>query len=72
MAQNGNIQANKFVSPKFLKAKTPEKLEEMMLTNNIRDNKVYTYQIMVSGNFFYAWYDYDHKGKVRLKLRGEK
>lgn len=72
MAQNGNIQANKFVSPKFLRAKSAKKLEEMMLANNIRENKVYSYQIVVMGEYFYAWFDYNFKGKVRTKLRGEK
>ena len=72
MAQNGNIQASKYVSPRFLKAKTPEKLEQLMLTNNITNNKLYNYTIVVKGNYFYAWYDYDHSGKVRVKVRGEK
>lgn len=43
-----------------------------MLANNIRENKVYSYQIVVMGEYFYAWFDYNFKGKVRTKLRGEK
>lgn len=65
----GNTHANKYISPKFIEAKTARELEEKMLINNIKSNKQYHYTINVKGSKFYAWYDYDYTRNVKSVSR---
>lgn len=43
----------------FLKAKTPEALQMLMLQKNIDTNTYYEYLIIHDGKIWYAWYESD-------------
>jgi hypothetical protein len=64
---SGNIEANQYYSPTFIKAKTPEELEKKMLQKNIKDGRLYHYKdISFVKGFWYAWYDFDHSKLVKI------
>ena len=63
----GNTTASSHYSPSFIKAKTPEELELLMLQNNILNSKVYHYvSIQFVNGFWFAWYDSDNTNKVKI------
>ena len=65
---SGNVQANSNYSPSFIKAKTPEELEKLMLMANLKDGKVYHFRdISFSQGYWIAWYDSDHSNKILIK-----
>lgn len=41
----------------FLKAKTAEELQELMLQNNIKRKAYHDYQITFTGTNWYAWFE---------------
>ncbi len=51
------LPANLFLIPSFLKAKTPDKLKELMLENNISKGAEFNYfDIQFVKNNWYAWF----------------
>lgn len=68
----GNTEARSNFSPSFLKAKTPEKLEELMLINNIKDGRCYDYQdISFANGFWYAWYNKSQQKRIKIQRNDE-
>ena len=67
---SGNVQANSNYSPSFIKAKTPEELERLMLLNNKKTGNVYHYRdISFASGFWYAWFDRDNSDRIKLKRK---
>ena len=56
----------------FLKAKTAEELQELMLNNNINKKAYHQYQIVYSGSNWYAWYETKLDEIVMEKLNGKR
>lgn len=56
----------------FLKAKTAEELQEMMLNNNISKRAYHQYQIVYSGSNWYAWYETKVDEVILEKLNGKR
>jgi len=48
-----NVDVIKF----YLKAKSPEGLKSLMLTNNVKRSAYHSYDIMFVGGFWYAWFE---------------
>lgn len=68
----GNIHANSKFSPSFIKAKTPEELEKLMLMNNLVNSKVFDYtSISYSAGFWYAWYYKDQTDKIKVMRKDQ-
>jgi len=47
--------------PTYLKAKSPQGLRRLMLSNNVKHGGIFEYQIMFVGEYWYAWYRADAK-----------
>lgn len=43
----------------FLKHKSPDKLTELMLANNVKSKKYHDYVIIFDGTSWFAWYEID-------------
>lgn len=55
----------------FLKAKTPELLQEMMLQNNLKTSCYHDYKIMYVEKFWFAWYELDAQNLIEEKLKND-
>lgn len=56
----------------FLKAKSADELQEMMLQNNISKKAYHQYQIVYSGSNWYAWYETKLDDLIVEKLNGKR
>lgn len=64
---SGNTHANSNLSPSYLKAKSPDDLEMLMLQTNIKDRKVYHFRdIQFVQGSWYAWYDKDQTDSIKV------
>ena len=45
--------------PNYIKAKTPEGLKQLCLTNSVKKDRYFKYQIMFDGKNWFAWYEED-------------
>lgn len=69
----GNTEVSSKYSPSFLKAKTPEQLEELMLITNIKDGKCYDYRdISYSNGFWFAWYFKSQEARIKVHMKNER
>lgn len=69
----GNTEAKSNYSPSFIKAKTPEKLEELMLATNIKEGKCYHFRdICYAKGFWYAWYDRSQRHRIKVQRKAER
>ena len=58
--------------PAFLKAQTPEQLQELMLQNNINKKAYHEYTIIYTGSNWYAWYDVPLDDVIRDKFNDKR
>jgi hypothetical protein len=73
MAMAGNIEAKSNYSPSFIKAKTPEKLEELMLVTNMKEGKCYHFRdISFANGFWYCWYDKSQQKRIKIQRKNER
>lgn len=69
----GNIEAKSNYSPSYIKAKTPDQLEELMLVTNFKDGKCYDYRdISFANGFWYAWYFKSQQKRIDIRRKSER
>lgn len=52
----------------FLKARTAEELQELMLQNNIKTRAYHDYRIIYTGTNWYAWFESQVDDYIKDKL----
>lgn len=63
--------ADVFNIPLSIEAGTADELSRLMLSNNLKNQKWFNYQIVVKGGKFYAWYfnDLDQEQRLREEIK---
>ena len=64
--QEGNV----LNIPQFVKAKTPQKLQELMLSKNIELQMEKRYTVVHDGKSWYAWYYHPLKADIPTMTGG--
>lgn len=50
--------------PTYLQARSPKRLRQLMLQNNIRSGWIFKYDIIFASGVWYAWYYSDAKTQI--------
>jgi hypothetical protein len=64
------LMKNEFQIKDFLKAKTPQALQKLMLLNSIDTASYHDYRIMFVAPYWYAWFEIDGEKLLSKEYNG--